>query len=288
VRSAENIEKIVKNLNLDIDTNAQTDQAVLNELLDAQKKSMKQQSAYTLPNIGRFIMKSPMTKLAAAAVIVAAVLIVISQLGGSGTSVVWAEVAQKVQDSRGVIFRGKELTSDLQDDGPDYIMNYLASTQARHDYYKADQIIKTFYDDYNKKTVVLIDHVHNSYIKRTVENMEQNDLWINPKSLIQKFLSHETRNLGRKAIEGILCEGIETTDPTFYEASFPVNSLMARIWVSVKTGYPISLEFEVSCSIEDNEKMHIKVVADQFQWDVELDESIFEPNIPPDYIDISP
>jgi hypothetical protein len=26
---------------------------------------------------------------------------------------------------------------------------------------------------------------------------------------------------------------------------------------------------------------------DQFQWDVELDRGIFEPNIPPDYEDIS-
>jgi len=72
VRSAEKIEKIVKNLNLDIDTNAQTDHAILNELLDVQKKSMKQRSAFLLSNIRRFIVKSPITKLAAAIVIIIA------------------------------------------------------------------------------------------------------------------------------------------------------------------------------------------------------------------------
>jgi len=29
-------------------------------------------------------------------------------------------------------------------------------------------------------------------------------------------------------------------------------------------------------------------IQDQFQWDVEIDESLFEPNIPEDYLDISP
>jgi hypothetical protein len=94
VRSAENIEKIIKNLNLDINTNAQTDQAVLSELLDAQKKSMKQQSAYALPNIRRFIMKSPMTKLAVAAVVVIAVLIGVNPFGNSKTNIVLADVAE--------------------------------------------------------------------------------------------------------------------------------------------------------------------------------------------------
>jgi hypothetical protein len=70
VRSTENIEKLVKNLDLDIDIHSRTDQAVLSEMLDAQKKSMKQQTAFVLPNIRRLIMKSAWIKLAAATVIV--------------------------------------------------------------------------------------------------------------------------------------------------------------------------------------------------------------------------
>jgi len=97
VRSAENIEKIVKNLDLGIDTNAQTDQAVLSELLDAQKQSMKQQSAFILPNIRRTIMKSPITKLAAAAVIIIALFVGISHFGGSVESVAWADVEERFE-----------------------------------------------------------------------------------------------------------------------------------------------------------------------------------------------
>lgn len=239
-------------------------------------------------------MRSRITKLAAAAAVIIIVLLVgVYQFGGSidGASVAWGEVAKKVEASRGVICRGRDVAS-WRDSGPDYTMNYLSSTHSRHDSYKGDQIYKTFYSDYNKKTSVFIDHGHKSYIKKTLERMEQNDLWRNPKSLVQKFLSHEHREMGQKTVEGVLCEGIETTDPTFDEtnsnSNFTVDSLMARLWVSVETGYPVLLEFEVTRTAGDNEKLHITSIADQFQWDVELDESIFEPNIPADYIDIWP
>ncbi len=97
MRSTEDIEKIVRNLDLGIETNARTDQVVLNELLEAQKKSEKQDSASTLPNIRRFIMKNSITKLAAAAVVLIAVLIGIGHFGNSNSSVVWAEVAEQFE-----------------------------------------------------------------------------------------------------------------------------------------------------------------------------------------------
>ena len=33
----------------------------------------------------------------------------------------------------------------------------------------------------------------------------------------------------------------------------------------------------------DGEVIAAECIMDQFQWDVELDPSLFEPNIPPDY-----
>jgi hypothetical protein len=97
VRSTEKIEKLVRNLDLDIETNAQTDQAVLSKLIDAQSKSMKQDSLIAMPNIRRLIMKNSKTKLAAAAVIIVAVLISINPFGNSKTSVLWADVAERFE-----------------------------------------------------------------------------------------------------------------------------------------------------------------------------------------------
>ncbi len=72
MRSTENIEKLVQNLDLDIETNHQTDHVILNELLDTQKKTIKQTPAFISPNLGRLIMKSPITKIAAAVIIITA------------------------------------------------------------------------------------------------------------------------------------------------------------------------------------------------------------------------
>ncbi|MBW7989400.1 MAG: outer membrane lipoprotein-sorting protein [Planctomycetes bacterium] len=72
MRPTENIEKLLKNIN--IDTNVKTDNAVLGDVIEAFEKSKKQKSTLTEPNIWRIIMKSRITKLAAAAVIVLAVV----------------------------------------------------------------------------------------------------------------------------------------------------------------------------------------------------------------------
>jgi len=284
MRPAENIERLIKNLT--DRTSAQMDERVLGDVLRALEES-EQPSALTWPNIRRTIMKNPITKLAVAAVSITAVALGLFEFIGTGSTsgVVWAEVAQKVQASRGVIFRSKDVALDSRNSGPDHKMNYLSSTQSRRDSYKGDQIIKTFYDDYNTKTAVLIDHGHKSYVKMTVEKMEQDDFLTDPKSFVQRFLSHEHRELGQKTVEGVLCEGIETTDPAFFGTDSLLDSLMARIWVSVETGYPVQFEVEI---VRNNGQIRIAGVADQFQWDVELDESMFEPNIPADYIDISP
>ncbi len=75
MKPAKNIGKLIKNI--DIDTNAKTDEAVLNNTLKAFENSKKEKSAATAPNIWRTIMKRPFTKLAAAMVILIALLGVI-------------------------------------------------------------------------------------------------------------------------------------------------------------------------------------------------------------------
>jgi len=285
MRPADNVKTIIKNLQ--DTTSAKMDERVLGDVLCALEESKKNKSAASKPKIRRTIMKNPITKLAAAAVIITAVALGLFEFIGTGSTsgVVWAEVAKKVQASRGVIFRSKDIAPDSQDGGPDYTMNYWSNTQARLDSYKGDQIIKTIYNDFNTKTVILVDHGHKSYVKMTFEQMEQDDLWRDPKSFVQRFLSHEHKELGQKTVEGVLCEGIETTDPAFLGAGSPVDSFMARIWVNVETGYPVQFEVEV---VRYSGQIRLADVVDQFQWDVELDESMFEPNIPADYIDISP
>jgi len=81
MRPAENIENFIKRVRLK--ASAQMHKRTLNDALEAQEKSRKTKSAKLEPNICRIIMKSPITKLVAAAVIVVAVLIGISTFNGT-------------------------------------------------------------------------------------------------------------------------------------------------------------------------------------------------------------
>ncbi|HIJ51600.1 MAG TPA: carboxypeptidase regulatory-like domain-containing protein [Planctomycetes bacterium] len=87
MRSAENVENFIKRVCLK--ASAQMHERTLNDALEAQEKSRKTKSAKFEPNICRIIMKSPITKLAAAAVIIVAVLIGISTFNGTTA---WAKV----------------------------------------------------------------------------------------------------------------------------------------------------------------------------------------------------
>jgi hypothetical protein len=91
MRSAQNIEKLIKNLDLSIDTSIEMDRAILGELFEAQENSKKTKPAPVGPDIWRIVMKSRITKLAAAAVIIIAVLIGINHFGGpiDGSSVAY-------------------------------------------------------------------------------------------------------------------------------------------------------------------------------------------------------
>ena len=83
MKPAENIEKLIKKI--EIDTSAKTDEAMLNNVLEAFEKSKTlalskvegTKSAVSQPNIWRIIMKSPITKLAAAAVIIIALYVLL-------------------------------------------------------------------------------------------------------------------------------------------------------------------------------------------------------------------
>ncbi len=125
---------------------------------------------------------------------------------------------------------------------------------------------------YSKKTL------RDEDIRRTAM-----DKWTNPQELVSHLLSLECeyRELSKKTINGVLCEGLETTDPTIWDGSFPIKSLIGRMWVSVETGYPVLLECEVTGGDDGN--VHRTTKMDQFQWNVNLDESDVEPEIPSGY-----
>jgi hypothetical protein len=242
-------------------------------------------------SIRRIIMKNPITKLTVAAAVIAVVVLGLFEFLGTGSSsgVVWAEVAQKVEASRGVIFRSRGTgMGDPNDDWPkSYVMHYKSPLHSRTDWYRGEQIRRTVHFDLSTKTVVWLAHDANVYAKEpmkeeTVQSIQSGQSgWMHPEDVTTRFVSHEHMNVGTQTIDGVLCDGIETRDPAVFGANYPVKTFVGRLWVSVETGYPVLMEAEVAAGEDGSVRQ--TVFVDQFEWDVEFSPSDREISIPPGF-----
>ncbi len=292
MKSAEDIKKYFKKSTLS--TNPGRHEAIFEEIQRAQDQSKTTAPALSGLNLRSKIMKSPITKVAAVAVIIIAVLVGITQFGGSTTSVVWAEVAQKVQASGGLTLRITETGSVSLDDSG-YAIKYFSPTGSRTDAYKDGQITHSRCSNYKTMTSTYVYHTRKQYISTQYQEgiegfLEKDEDWTNPKYLVQQILSAEHKKLGEKMVEGVPCEGLETSDPAVMGSLVEMVDRLEvhmELWVDAATGYPVRFESELSAEAE-GEAMASECVMDQFQWDVEIDPSLFTLDMPAGYIDITP
>ena len=127
MKSAEDIKKYFKKSTLS--TNPDRHEAIFEKIQRAQDQSKITTPALSGFNLRSKIMKSNITKLAAAAVVIAVVVLGLFEfIGTKDTSgVVWAEVARKVQASRGSVVRIRE--SFPFNEG-NYTMKYYSPTHS--------------------------------------------------------------------------------------------------------------------------------------------------------------
>jgi outer membrane lipoprotein-sorting protein len=234
-------------------------------------------------------MKRKISKLAIAAAIIAAVLIGIGEFGGSASGVAWSQVAAKVQATSGLILRIKE-TGSVSPGDDDYAIKYFSPAGSRTDAYKDGKITHSRCSNFETMTSTAVFHSTKRYFSHQYKEssegfLEKDEDWTNPKYLVQQIVSAEHKALGPKTVDGVLCEGLETSDPAVMgPLKDMVDSLEVHmeLWVDTQTQYPVRFEGKITAQA-DGETLTSQCVMDQFQWDVELDPSLFEPNIPPDY-----
>lgn len=250
-----------------------------------QKQSQPTKAALCEPVIGRMIMRNSIVKWAVAAVIVGAVVLGLFEFiqTGSNSGIVWAEVVQKVEASRGVTYRERHGTEGTPAGAAesDYDIVYLSPTQYRCESTRNGALWITMYDNRETGKRVALLHAQKGYVLEDMKLTEAGDQHHadvqDPTYWPGKFMACAHTKLKPREIDGTLCEGIETTDLALVEGRPEIASLLARLWVSVETGYPVRLEGEF------HGQGDFSVVFDRFQWDVQFDADVFEPNIPSDY-----
>jgi len=270
MKSADDIERYFQKATLS--TNVDRHETIYEKIQRAQDQSKTTAPALSGFNLRSKIMKNHITKLAAAAAVIAVVGLGILEFIGTGSKsgVVWAEVVRKVEASRGVIYRTRGTGNrDPNDDWPQaYRMHYRSPLHSQLDWYRGGQIRRTVHFDLSTKTSVWLAYDENVYARQPMQEEAVQSVqgeWMRPEDITNRIVGHEYRELGSRTIDGVLCDGIETTDPAVFGDR---PGFVARMWVSVETGYPVLAEIESPAGPGGSARK--TGLIDKFQWDVQF------------------
>jgi hypothetical protein len=236
----------------------------------------------------RIIMRSPITKLAVAAVVIIAAGLAIHYFAGEGTQkcCAWTQIADKVaQFKTCVCWTHMKLSGGLAA-GPEVDSKiYISSGYGyRIDTFADGNIIQQAYmaTDYN--AMIIVTPPQKKY-RRMVLTDEALAAAKNtdPRVFVTQFafgtLGHQ-KDLGKDIINGVEVRGIEVNNPPATKGVF--NNFIGRMWVDTATEYPVRMEVEAEYGTGEKKGNTVQVM-DGFEWGKELDPAIFEPNIPSDY-----
>lgn len=112
--------------------------------------------------------------------------------------------------------------------------------------------------------------------EQTLEQVQQEK---DPRRLIRRFLASDYRDLGCAVISGIRSHGFEVSNPGFLQNT--MSHSLGRLWINVKTHLPVRLELE---GTDIATSTRVRIVADEFRWDADLQKEDFGPFIPEDYV----
>jgi hypothetical protein len=115
------------------------------------------------------------------------------------------------------------------------------------------------------------------------------------------YKSGDYRKVGPRRVQGIDAVGFEVSgwdkrilegfNPYIVKLLFNLEEGTGRIWIDPETNLPIQSESEVllkACVLSFFKDADVKQIDDHFEWGVEIDEELFDPEIPEDYQELSP
>ena len=238
----------------------------------------------------RIIMNNKMAKLVAAAVIVIGLFVGYEIFSGT-SSVSWAQVRQQVAAVRAVMYKAKV---NATENGQPFQLQIEATLADEHgtrmDTYMDKQLVGRSFTLADKKTHIYIMPAQKKYIEVELTEeirIENGD----PKLIVEAFLKGDYKKLGRREINGVTVEGIESHDvsPTagvpggggLMEALEGLSAkVIASLWVDVATGWPVEISFDIT---DENGGEQMTIVVSDFQWDAQIDPTTFASVIPEGY-----
>ncbi|MBP7049744.1 MAG: hypothetical protein KBE65_01880 [Phycisphaerae bacterium] len=243
------------------------------------------------------MMRSPTARLAAAAAIAAICLTGLLLWKGTGSGVTLADVLDKLEQVTTYSYQTRS-TLNRPQDREERLAHVLISrdTGSRITTYGIDpntgetQLSETDYVLPDLGCILFINHSNKTSVRLKYENPAALERYrgenCDPQAVVKELLKHNPVRLGQSVIDGTTVEGFRTTDPNYEDSFLKISDWMGRntradvtLWVDARTLLPVRMVEDIVK--ESGTRFH--EVSDHFRWNVVLNESDFEPNIPDGY-----
>ncbi len=256
--------KIIARLNIDTEPNPAHRETLRRRMLSVFNKTAQQSQKPTTPLgvLWRTIMKSPITKIAAAAVIIIAVLIGIHQFGASTPA--FADIVRPLLTARTATYK---MTVNMKDIPAQTIEGMFMEPSRMRQVMPGGNI--QIIDMPQGQMITLMPAEKKAMIIE-MENLPENkqgqiNMFHAIRKLIQKAQENENESvefIGEQIIDGVNAIGYQVED----------LGMDMTVWADAKTLMPIRIEYSMGGMMG----MEATVIMSDIVFDVELDESLFE------------
>jgi hypothetical protein len=260
----------------EVNVNSKVDDRIVIDTLTAFEKSEKTITISAEPNTWRMIMNKTMTKVAAAAAIIAIVVVGMHYLGVSpdGAGVVWADVLRNMEASQTVIFTL---------DGEEYHENECywgkGTVKIKEPIRRFDGIKgrRSKYGQSGEETVIDMTDLsqQNRFVTLyplkkcadTADSHGYNPTLLTYDGLKKDFHNETGENLGEMEINGRKAVGFRIVK----------DNKEITVWVDPDTALPIQIESKANDGTET-------LTLTNITFDVKLDDQLFDMTVPDDYL----
>jgi hypothetical protein len=239
-------------------------------------------------NLWRKIMENRIAKFAAAAVVLITIGVFVywhSEKVGL-TSVAWAQVAEKIQQIPSVVYKMKTEMTGLPNrpKNSPLISNAIIYSSMEFgtrmdNSVDGNSMSQTFVNP-AKRLWLTVMPATKKYIKLTYtdEAVAKMGKSSDPRQMVNAFTKFGYKDIGYSTINGLLVAGIEVNDVRIFGGM--LDKGIGHLWIDTKTQLPVLMEFEGTAA---NDSVTSKMTMYDFEWNIDLDANVFEPNIGSDY-----
>ncbi len=250
-----------------------------------------------IPLLERILKMKPLTKIAAAAIIIVGISTVFL-FPTSGQSIALAAVYDKVLNAQAFMYKMSmtmtgmgELTGQPETQrnmemdmtvtmSTEYGMKMENHMSVQKPDGQKEHVTQMAYLLPEDKVMISIMPKQKMYqtIEFSEELLEQTKKQNNdPRQMIKEMMDCEYIELEQTEINGVKVQGFQTTDPAI--SGGVSEDCTATLWVDVDTWMPVKYEIDMKMG----ESMETHCVINEFLWDVPISAADFEYVIPDDY-----